>query len=98
MAKWMQDERNLSSPRVTRHGPVRKGVLADIVQAVRRPHTSGAVPNVEGGGLTGHPRGGGMAKWMEDERNLSTPRVTRHGPVRYRVLADIVQVYPHVHG
>ena len=38
-----------------------------------------------------------MAKWMEDERNLSTPRVTRHGPLRNGGLADIVQVDPHVH-
>ena len=95
MAKWMQDERNLSSPRVTRHGPVRKGVLADIVQAVRRPDTC---PQCGRWKVDWPPEGGGgMAKWVEDERNLSTPRVTRHGPLRNGGLADIVQVDPHVH-
>ena len=40
----------------------------------RRPDTSGDVPGAEDGGGHGHPKGGGMAKWMEDEQNLSTRR------------------------
>ena len=40
----------------------------------RRPDTSGDVPCAEDGGGHGHPKGGGMAKRMEDEQNLSTRR------------------------
>ena len=43
-------------------------------RGARRPDTSGDVPGAEGGGGNGHPKGGGMAKWMEDEQNLSTRR------------------------
>ena len=53
------------------------GWLTLCRQSVGQTH----VPNVEDGRLTGHPRGGGMSKWVEDERNLSTPRVTRAGQV-----------------
>ena len=42
--------------------------------AARRPDLSGDVPGAEDGGGHGHPKGGGMAKWMEDEQNLSTRR------------------------
>ena len=42
--------------------------------AARRPDTSGDVPCAEDGGGHGYPKGGGMAKRMEDEQNLSTRR------------------------
>ena len=42
--------------------------------AANRPDTSGDVPCAEDGGGHGHPKGGGMAKRMEDEQNLITRR------------------------
>ena len=43
-------------------------------RGARRPDTSGDVPGADDGGGNGQPKGGGMAKWMEDEQNLSTRR------------------------
>ena len=36
-------------------------------RGARRPDTSGDVPGAEDGGGNGHPKGDGMAKWMDDE-------------------------------
>ena len=42
--------------------------------AASRPDTCGDVPSPEDGGGNGHPNGGSMATWMEDEQKLSTRR------------------------
>ena len=42
--------------------------------AASRPDTCGDVPSPEDGGGKSHPKGGSMAKLMEEEQNLSTRR------------------------
>ena len=50
--------------------------------AANRPDTSGDVACAEDGGGHGHPKGGGMAKRMENEPNLITRRGWRGVHVR----------------
>ena len=53
--------------------PAAQGDLSEQGAAFR-PDTCGDVTSPDDGGGNGHPNGGSMATWMEDEQNLSNRR------------------------